>query len=164
LSRTALHLLAVLLIAGAAHADGGAIRLQGTAGPFAVTVFSPEPLRAGLADLSVLVQSEAGGETILDATVDFTLEPPAGGVVRARATREAATNKLLLAAEVDLIEPGAWKLHVDVQRGAETGQLDGVLAVEPSPPRLWSLWPYLALPPIIVALFAIGQWLSHRRH
>ena len=157
-------LFVALGLTAVARADGGAVRLQQVAGPFAVTVFAPEPLRAGPADLSVLVRSAANGEVLLDAVVDLVLTAPESAIaLRARATQEAATNKLLQAVVVDLPEAGTWSLEVEVRRGAESAQVEGTLQVEGPAPRLRSLWPYLALPPVAVFLFAAANWLSRRR-
>jgi len=146
-----------------AFADGGAVRLKQTSGSFAITVFSPESLRVGSVDLSVLVQG-LDGAALLDAEVELGLEDPAhGAVVWTPATREQATNKLLRAALVELPQPGKWKLVVRVHRGADVAEVTGEIDVASPPPRLATLWPYLALPAVVVALFAAAQWLSLRR-
>lgn len=164
MSRGALVLGAVLAIAGIARADGGAVRLKQTAGPFAVTVFTPEPLRAGPTDISVLVQSAPGGATILDAGVELTLTPPEGDApIHAAATRELSTNKLLVAAIVDLDRPGTWNLRADIRRGDERARVEGEIEVGAAPPRWQSLWFYLALPFAVVGLFVVGQLLKRRR-
>jgi len=163
LRAAALALLA-LLLPQTVLADGGAIRLKQTAPPFAVTVFSPEPLRAGEVDLSLLLQSATDGAAILDATVDFVLTPPGAATpLHARATRAAATNKLLLAALVDLRPAGTWDLRVEIQRGDERAAVSGVLVVGEAAARREGLWPYLALPPAVILLFGLGQWLTARR-
>lgn len=155
--------IAALVLVIEARGDGGAVRLAAVAEPFAITVFSPEPLVAGRNDLSVLVQT-TGGEAVLDAVVDLVLEPPDGAEpLRVRATRSAATNKLLQAALVDLPEAGTWNLAVEVRRDGATARIRGALAVGAAPPRAAALWPLFALPAAAVALFALGQWLSARR-
>ena len=161
--------LAVALVcafaAGAARADGGAIRVQEVAGPYRITVWSaPEPLRAGPADLSVLVQRADDGSPALDAEVELRLEGPAPGPpVVARATREQSTNGLLYAAAVTLPAAGTWRLLAAVRRGSDAVEVGGELPVAPARPRLWSLWPYLALPPAAVAAFALRERLLRRR-
>jgi hypothetical protein len=167
-----------------AKGDGGIIRLRGTQGAFSVTVFtSPEAVANGLADVSVLVQGSESGKVVLDADVRLTLSPPSGlamkqadelcglpaaamrlpneidNPVSVRATRQQASNKLLYAALVDLGAPGNWKLRLFVSRGSDTAQFDCVLPVTLSSGELAGLWPYLSLPPLVVVLFAVNQWL-----
>ena len=49
-------------------ADGGAVQFRRQTGPVIITLFSaPVPLRAGPADLSVLVQNARDGSPILNA-------------------------------------------------------------------------------------------------
>lgn len=162
---TARTVLLLLLAAGAAHADGGTVRIRDDAGPLRITVFSaPEPLRAGAADLSVLVQRRDGDAPVLDADVVLHLDDPAAtGAIEARATRAAATNKLFYAAAVTLPVAGVWKLRVAVRDAGEDFTLTGELPVDAPPPRLLALWPYLALPPLAVLLFAAREWRKHRR-
>jgi RsiW-degrading membrane proteinase PrsW (M82 family) len=161
-------LLALVVLAPApASGDGGTVRLVERSGGFVITVFSaPEPLRVGPADLSVLVQDEADAAPVLDARISLEAVPPAGaaGVVRLEATRAHATNKLLYATPFTPELPGAWTLGVRVQRGTDVAEARTVLPVGPARSGLWSLWPYLALPPAAVALYALAAWLSVRRH
>jgi len=167
-----------------AKGDGGIIRLQQTQGPFSVTVFSsPEAAAGGLADLSVLIQGRESGKVILDADVSLTLSPPAGQIVKqsdpfcspptgtmhlpdvtsnvasVRATREQASNKLLYAARVQLNAPGDWQLHLLVSRATDTARFDCLIPVTLRPEKLADMWPYLSLPPLAIAAFAVNQWL-----
>jgi len=169
--------------------DGGVVQLHETQGPFSVTIFvSPEAARGGLTDVSVLVQWRKNGEVVLDAAVSLAVDPP-NGLAMARseplcglsptaaafqlpdmrqhpatvpATREQATNKLLYAANLNLNAAGAWRLRVYVLRGSDSARFDCPLPVA----RTWAqppgLWPYLILPPIVIAAFAVNQRL--RRH
>ena len=170
-----------------ARGDGGIIRLRETQGPFSVTVFSPpEAAAGGLADVSALIQERRTGNAVLDADVSFALSPPDGLVMKqlgglcglptaamrlpdgmnnsasVHATREQASNKLLYAAPLELYAPGDWKLHVLVSRGTETARFDCHFPVTLSSGRLTGVWPYLSLPPLAVALFAINQWLRRQ--
>jgi hypothetical protein len=143
------------------------VRLMQAAGPFTITVFAaPAVLGVGPADLSVLVQSRADGATVLDAGVAITAVPPvstAATPVTADATHDAATNKLLYAATVALPVPGTWTARVTVQRGAERADVSCELPVVPPEGTLARIWPYLAVPPLAVSLFALHQWLVARR-
>jgi hypothetical protein len=154
-----------LLLPRAAFADGGLLRASETAGPFIITVFSsPTPLRAGPADISVMVQERDTGAPALDAQVTVTAQRSGDGLqpVVAAATRAQATNKLLYAALVDLTAAGSWDLHVTVNRDTATARITTTLAVGPPLPRLLAFWPYLALPPAAILLFALHQWLRLR--
>ncbi len=159
-------MLAAALLPAVVRADGGAVRIKETAGDLTVTVFgAPEPLRAGPADLSVLVQRGVGGEAVLDATVTLVLTPPGEASPRELpATREAATNKLLYAAVTDLAVAGTWSLAVEV-RGADGTQIRiaGSIPVAVASPRLAAIWGWLVFPPVAVAIFALHQHLGRRR-
>jgi hypothetical protein len=161
--RIRLALLCVLA-ADLARADGGAVRIEAEAGPFRITVMSaPEPLRVGAADLSVLVQRLEGGSPALDAEVVLRLDGPAPELpIQVRATREQATNKLLYAAAVTLPAAGTWTLRATVRQGGDAVEVAGELPVVGPPPRLWTRWPYLVLPPAAVACFALREWLRRR--
>jgi hypothetical protein len=177
----------VLLLPRIAKGDGGSIRLREVQGPFSITVFSsPEAASGGLADVSALIQESESGKVILDANVRLALSPPDGSALNqsdalcgvpgtgerplqglnsptsVRATREQASNKLLYSAPIELNVPGNWKLHVLVSRGTDTARFDCLLPVALSSAKLASLLPYLLLPPLVVAAFALNQWLRRQ--
>jgi hypothetical protein len=151
-----------------AYADGGTIRVVAPVGAYVVTVFSaPEPLRVGAADVSVLVQDRASGSPLLDAQVTLEVLPPGGDATprRLEATHAAATNKLLHAARVDIDRPGTWTVRVSVYRGSDAVEVQGTLPVIAPASTLSDIWPYLALPPLAVALYALrARLLRRRRH
>lgn len=176
--------LLVLFVPRFAKGDGGIIRLREVRGPFSVTVFSsPEEASSGLTDVSALIQERESGNVILDADVRLALSPPDGSALKqsdkfcalpatgtrplqglnsptsVRATREHASNKLLYSAPVELNASGNWKLHVLVSRGTDTARFDCLLPVALSSGKLMGLLPYLLLPPLVVAIFALNQWL-----
>jgi len=161
--RIALLTLVLAAWAGAARADVGGVVASGRAGPLRASVLvSPTPLRAGLAEWSVLLQ-DAGGAPVLDAEVELELHRHGASghhaprVVAAR--REASANRLLYSALVDLPEPGTWRVALRVTRG-EHGQLGFGLPVGPATGRAVEHWRALSLPPIALGLFALHQWLS----
>lgn len=157
--------LTLLLGASAARADGGTVQLQQADGAFVITVFTaPTPLRAGLVDISVLVQKRDGSAAVLDANVRLEIRSSTdrGATVRSAATREQATNKLLNAATVNVPSTGSWELHVVVQRGDDRAEVTCQLAVAAPLPPLLAHWPYLAFPPAAVLIFALHQWLRSR--
>src|SRR5258706_7098552 len=91
-------LMTVVLAPLVVRADGGAVCLSKISGLFLVTVFaSPEPLRAGPIDISILVQDARTGGIVLDATVDLEIQPLSGHIppIPNPALSEAATTKLL---------------------------------------------------------------------
>jgi len=143
------------------------VRLMQAAGPFTITLFAaPAVLGVGPADLSVLVQSRPDDASVLDARVAITAVPPEGTTaapVTVDATHDAATNKLLYAATVTLPVPGTWTARVVVQRDAERADVACELPVVPAAGTLARIWPYLAVPPLAVSLFALHQWLLARR-
>jgi hypothetical protein len=177
--------LAITLMPFVARADGGIVQLRETRGPFSVTLFvSPEAVSGGLTDVSVLVQSPKDGAVVLDVDVTLSLIPPQGvalnesdpfcgpygsvtyqsadGTPRSlivRATREQASNKLLYAALLNLDAPGNWPMQVIVSRGSDSARFDCLIPVAAISPKVSGLWPCLAFPPIVIALFALNQML-----
>ena len=179
--------LLVLFVPRLAKGDGEIVRLREVQGPFSITVFSsPEAASGGLTDVSALIQERESGKVILDADVRLALIPPDGSAPKqsdelcavpatgtrplqelnsptsVRATREQASNKLLYSAPVELNVPGNWKLHVLVSRGTDTARFDCLLPGALSSGKLIGLIPYLLLPPLVVAAFALNQWLRRQ--
>jgi hypothetical protein len=154
-----------MLVPGAAHGDGGAVRLSQQAGPYRVTVFTaPTPLRAGPVDVSVFVQDGAGRETLPDVTVRITLTPAGrpGQPLEARASHEAATNKLFQAATFDLPGPGRWQLVVTVEGPRGEARCACEIEAEAPPPRWAELWPWFAWPVVPVVLYVLHQVLGRK--
>jgi hypothetical protein len=158
-------LVAPALAPRAACADGGVVRARVDRGALTITLFtSPTPLRVGEADVSVLVQDRASHAALLDATVEVRLESLDGATAEAsvQLSRQAATNKLLQAASLRLATPGRFRLLAVVQRGDERAEVAAEVEVAPPLPALLALWPYLALPPVVVGIFLVHQWLRRR--
>ncbi len=158
--------LAVALLAAAsstARSDGGTVRARSTDGPFVVTVLTtPTPLAVGRADISVLLQDPESLRPVLDADVEILLAPAAGDgpTVRAAATRESATNRLLYAATLDLPAPGRYTIRAEARRGPARADASGEVAVQDAAPAAIAYWPWLALPFIALALYAAHQRLA----
>jgi hypothetical protein len=115
-------------------------------------------------DVSVLVEDSANGAVMLDATVDLRLEGEHGAhALNMEATRHQATNKLLESAIIDLPTPGQWELTVLVRYGLDQAVFKTQLQVATPLPRLASVWPFVALPPLVVLLFVGHQVLQWRR-
>jgi hypothetical protein len=167
---TAIGLLATWLALGAelsvAAADGGTVRYSERRDDRLVTVFTaPTPLRTGVVDVSVLLQDANSGKPLLDVPVMVHAEPVdhAEQRISMPATTEAATNKLLRAAQFDLTAPGRWHVEVAVDGLRPEAPIEFDLDVAESLPpwvetSLWIGWPLAA-----IALFAVHQFLVHRR-
>ena len=191
-TRSAQTLAAVLVFLlhpclGQAHL--GIVRLREAQGPFVITVFtSSELVRGQATDVSVLVQKRDSNDAILDARVSFVLTPPRGAILERTdpmcgqlspmtlgttfgskdgqaiilARREQSLNKLLYAAPINFPLTGVWELEALVRHGADSAKLACKIPVGLPARRLAGLVPYLALPLLLVALFAINQWLRTR--
>lgn len=139
------------------NADGGAVVFRQQTGAFLVTLFSsPEPLRVGAADLSVLVQRASDQSPLLDEKVNLAL----GTSAEIPATHREATNKLLYAARVPLTTSGVRHVSVLVNGTVAGG---GELNVLPAQPPLLAYWPYFVFVPFVVLLFVLNQILKKRR-
>jgi len=144
------------LAAGPAAADGGRVRATQNAGPFTVTVFtSPEPLTAGPADVSVLVQDRVDGRVLLDAAVMLELRAPGGSAPR-RIPAGVGTNRLLKACLVRLEPEGVWEAAVVVRRAGSEARVSLSLTVAAAPSRLAAVWPLLLIPPL-AAVWIFGS-------
>jgi hypothetical protein len=173
-----------------AQAHLGIVRLREARGPFVITVFtSSELVRGRATDVSVLVQSRDSNEAILDAIVSFVLKPPRGSILEHTepicgrpapitlgtalgsqdgqaiipARREQSLNKLLYAAPINFLLAGPWELEALVRHGADSAKLICEIPVGLPARRLAGLVPYLALPLLLVALFAMSQSIPNWR-
>jgi hypothetical protein len=158
-----------------ARADGGAVIAQETANDLTVTIFaSPAPLRAGPADISVMLQDAKTGEPVLDRNVVVSVSsldvsagaawvPPCCSMESSsavRATHANAQNKLLQSANV--IVPTSGPVAVAVRIDDSAPIVANLEARPPLPPAA-AYWPYLALPPLAIGLFAINRRARHRK-
>ena len=93
-----------------AYGDGGMVRLSAKKRGYLITVFTaPTPFRAGPVDISVLVQDALTGEpTDPRPRVTVRMTKPGQLALEYPATTEAATNKLLHAAQFELPDAGRW--------------------------------------------------------
>jgi hypothetical protein len=149
-----------------AHADGGTVQASQVIGNERVTIFtSPNSLRAGPIDVSVWVQDAASSATLPDVRVELELSAPQAGseTLRASATHATATNKLFLAAIVDMPQAGRWHLTANVAGRSSDGkpfesQLSCNLAIAEPLPKWRSMWPWYSWPAVVVLLFVWRQW------
>jgi hypothetical protein len=164
----------------------GIVRLRDTRGPFIITVFtSPELVSGQAADVSVLIQKRDSNEAVLDAIVSFSLTPPHGSIPKSSdpmcgqpglvttlgpqdgpttilARREQSPNKLLYTAPISFPLTGPWKLDASVRNGADSAKFTCEIPVDLPARPLTGLVPFLVLPPLLVILFAVNQWLRSR--
>jgi len=147
-------------------ADGGAVCAHDTIGPWIVTIFvAPATVRAGPVDLSVMVQDGRDAAPLLDAEVTLDISPRDGGIPASSlaATHEQATNKLLYAVQFPLAAAGTWDVRAKVRRRGEAVETNCTFTAAEALPPVLAYWPYFALPPVAIALFALHQWLVGRR-
>jgi hypothetical protein len=188
-AQTLAAVLLFLFLPCHAQAHLGIVLSREARGPFVITLFtSSEVVRGQAADVSVLVQRRDSNEAILDATVCFVLTPPRGSISQQAdpicgqpasitvgttsasrdgqsmiaARREQSLNKLLYAASVNLPLAGPWEVEALVRHGADSAKLTCEIPVGLPARRLDGLVPYLALPLLLVALFATNQRLRTR--
>jgi hypothetical protein len=155
-------IFASLLLAGVARGDGGVLRLSQASGPFVISVFTaPEPLRAGRAEVSVLVQTH--GAVVLDAVVELRVRAPDGAEQTLALTRAAAKNQLFQSAFVELRTPGRWGLFVTARQAGTPATVACDLDVAPATAGLAAHWVPLALPALCVLLFVWRERLLRQR-
>jgi hypothetical protein len=141
-----------------AQADGGRLLRSVRSNGLLVTIFAaPDPPRAGLIDVSVLLQNDSNSAVIADAEIAVTLHSTSQPdlAVSAPATRSQATNKLLQSALIELPHAGVWNgtIHC-VADGKSAAVLFELNVAEATPPWRslagWILWPIAALTLFVV--------------
>jgi len=175
-------LLILLLCPLVALADGGAVIGRSETPELTATLFAlPSPLRAGPADLSLLLQKPGSNDPVLDATVQMAWFASDGDATQAKwlppcctmesakiwqpATTGNSKNKFLYGAMVPIKTSGPSVLTVRIQyQGKQQDFSVKVNALAPYSP-VATYWPWLAFPPVAVGLFALRTRLanSHRR-
>lgn len=147
-----------------ALADGGALRLSGTAGGYRIAVFTaPTPFRAGPVDVSVLIQDDSTGAPMTQVPVTVRMSRSGGPDLEYPATTAAATNKLFRAAQFELPAAGRWELQVRVDGRNGPATIAGEVDAAGPLPRWPEIWPWFAWPALAIALFGIHQILVRRR-
>lgn len=149
-----------------ALADGGRVVLMERQGGYRISVFtSPDPLRAGPIDISVLLQDAESGKPITNGKIYLTLTPSGrrGQAIHAMATNAAATNKLLSAALLDLPNSGLWDVDVFCLVEKTKVQLHFTINAAGRSPQWLAVWPWFSWPAGVVMLFGIHRSLVSRR-
>ena len=141
------------------------MRLCERSGPYQVAVFtSPTPLRAGPVAFSVLLRDAATRTVLSDARIVFRIMPPgaAGPAVTHLATTEAATNKLLKAAQFELDSPGRWQMEVLVDGPSGPAHVAFPAEVSAAMPHCLDMAPWILLPVVPILLFGVREGLRGR--
>lgn len=171
-----MRLLVAILAFGTATAmaDGGVVIGRQEKDGLTTTVFAnPFPVRAGPTDFSVLLQR--GSEPVLNEAVRFsfrksssggeTYYPPCcsmkGAEGAVEATRTHSKNKLLQGAMMTVPESGDWLLEVHV--GSNGTVLQFPFQAKPPKRPMESWWPFLALLPAAIAVYAWRTRLTSPR-
>jgi hypothetical protein len=144
----------LILLPALLCADGGKLILHREDAGETISIFAdPFPIRAGQpCDLSVLVQRDQ--LPVLDGIVTLQI-----GNVTVQASHRLATNKLLFATTIIL--PAAGRFPVSATHGS--AHVSGEVTVSPGAPAALSFWPYFAIVPICIGLFALNRYLKRRR-
>jgi hypothetical protein len=174
---------ALLTAARIAWADGGAIHFQGDAGVFRVALFTQPPiLRAGLIDVTLLLQDRSNLNPLLDAKVTFDLMPqdrngrqqtqwmpPACAMNKTvdltniPAKLGHGENRLLYGNGVQIPTSGFWKLKAIIHRGAETAEIETLLNVAPAPLPPLAYWHLFLFAPAGILGFVLLQMARARK-
>lgn len=146
--------LVLVLPTGLAWAHGGGVpQLTNVdVGPYWVSVWmQPDPPRVGQVHITVAVAEPGGleagrreaGPPVLDAMVQVQFEAleHAGAPFTSAATHEGATNKLLYEADLELPEPGRWRVVIAVEGPQGTGSATFEMQVSPRATFNWTwIW------------------------
>ena len=149
-----------------ARADGGTVRVVQQQGGVRISVFTaPNPLRAGPIDISVLLQDLETGEPLTDCETMVTLTPVGRGgtPIYVPATTEAATNKLLHSAMIELPTPGEWQVLVTSTVGGHDLQTRFTMTAAGALPKWLTQWPWFSWPVLGVLAFVVHRRLVARR-
>jgi len=153
------------LAASIARADGGTVRWSGVSGPYRVCVLtSPEPLRVGPVEVSVVVQRAATGAPIDDPGVEVRLEPIGGdGALIREANRQASSTGLFQTAAFELDRPGRWLLEVCIQGPPGESRVATEVAIAERMPRWRDLAGWIAFPALPIGLFVAREYRRGRQ-
>jgi hypothetical protein len=147
-----------------AQADGGAVVASERVGPWQISVLvSPAAICVGPADVSLLVQDAASGQVVegLAVTLEVAPENSPADSMHLEATRAAATNKLFYAAQCELPTAGRWTIRGTVSDSQHEAKVSALVDVAGPPPAWVELWPWMAWPALVIALFLLRERLAY---
>lgn len=161
-----------------ARADGGRVVAEKSVDDYRIVLFAnPSPLRAGMADLSVFIEQDGKRAPVLDAVVAFRLNKLSrptpelawkgtgcvtpGQSVNARLGHTG--NGLLYSAVLGIPEPGLWSLGVSIDPMGKTSLISFEVPVERALRPMQTMWPFVAILPIAIFLYAWRGFLLRKR-
>lgn len=160
-----LYVMFFALLTPRTVADGGLLRLAGTAGPYQIALFTePTPLRVGPVDFGVLVQDATTRQPLHAVTVTIRAEPmaTAGSPLCIPLTYGAGRIKLLHHAVANLATSGQWKLTVQVAGEVGRGEADGTVMVGEPLPRWTDHLLWIGLPMVPIGFYVLTQFTRLR--
>jgi hypothetical protein len=153
--------VACLLLTAPARGDGPTLRFSTSIRTADISVFTdPTPPHTGALDVSVMLQPRPAGSKRSSAAFQISAFPVNSPEKRIRTApiEVLVMNKLFRVAELDLQEPGPWRIEVEIDSQAGGLQTSFDINVEDGNSDWMSPSVWISLPVLAVALFAI-----HRR-
>lgn len=149
-------------------ADGGAVRFAGPVGEYQVTILtSPEPLVAGMVDVSVSLQDRHSGRIAeaLEGLVAAIPPIPGSSTPRreGRIQPGLSLNPLFHSALVPIDQPGEWRLSLRIQDPAGLPPIEFAVTAFPPPPPWRAFAGWIALPAAPILLFLLVEGSRSRR-
>jgi hypothetical protein len=141
--------------------DGGTLRAWKRQGGYEIAAFTePSPVVTGSVDISILLLGCDTGEPIEDCRIVVEVRPEgrSSEVVSHRATKQAATNKLLRAAVFELRDSGRRVVEIRIEGPNDHAQIQFEMDVGSAWSPQAGIWPWILWPLPIVVLYGI-----HRR-
>jgi hypothetical protein len=173
----------------AAKADGLIVRLRAENEGYELSVLTSDRILSGeQTEFEVLVQQSDSGELARDAVVSVAFHPKS--VYRSKPTPEfcaptengdgkpppaavddfsvkALPNQggagIYYSAPVTFPAAGDWRMEVRLDRDRERASASGTILVSEASGRWRTLWPFLAAPFAMIAVFGANQWLRMGR-
>ena len=147
-----------------AWGDGPHVAFHGTEGAYTVTLFSaPDPLVAGPAEFSLLVQNASDGALAAAGGAKGRLALSGSPAIAFAFAPGGGGNAQMAGATVQLPQSGSYALQLDLSEPpGVVVHFAGVLPVEPNHGKrntvLWAVF----VPPMIVFLFLANQYGKQR--
>ena len=121
-------------------------------------------MRAGIVDISVLVQEAATSQPAAAVQVGIKAQRHgSASVLHQPATTEAATNKLYHAAVFELSEAGWYSVEVSVDGTLGAAQVGFDVEAAEAPPPWSTMWMWIVWPVPVILLFGVHQLLVRRK-